>query len=439
MLFSVLNSLKSHPFYYLSPNTYAVGNCAEEIYCGLIKARVTGKKLIILYMFDLPFIFKYKLTNRSLFSIESNYIYNPNKYLLFLIRLILTGIYIPLRTVALVMRNFFDVRLDEAYSYPCIGRNELFVNNLVDSHFSFENVMQYDWKTKFGYEFDFTIGGQSKSDIFNNLEKMGLPKDAWYVCLHVRESGFRDDRGRREYRNANISNYIPAIKKIVSEGGWVVRLGDNTMTPLPKIQNVIDYPFYDFKSDLTDLCLIKHCNFYIGCQSGVFDVAKLLNKPTLLINMYNWTFGGPLHTKDRGILKHIFSKKNKSYLSIKELFSGGYETQNMNGEVTDYIFVENSKNEILEAVSEYMDCIVKNSFAASETQLTSQNYVRKQAYSIFENSRLAPKNVMSDHEELIERYRIASQVLGSSGFICSKYLEKNWESDSLNSTKERNL
>ena len=97
MLFSVLNSLKSHPFYYLSPNTYAVGNCAEEIYYGLIKARVTGKKLIILYMFDLPFIFKYKLTNRSLFSIKSNYIYNPNKYLLFLIRLILTGIYIPLR------------------------------------------------------------------------------------------------------------------------------------------------------------------------------------------------------------------------------------------------------------------------------------------------------------------------------------------------------
>ena len=77
--------------------------------------------------------------------------------------------------------------------------------------------------------------------------------------------------------------------------------------------------------------------------------------------MYNWTFGGPLHNCDRGILKHIFSKKKKVYLSVKELFSGGWDTQNMNGIIEDYDFVENSDEEILDAVVEYLDCVENNS------------------------------------------------------------------------------
>ena len=51
-----------------------------------------------------------------------------------------------------------------------------------------------------------------------------------YACMFV-EAGFRGDKGRRNYRNPNILNYIPAIKEITSRGGWVVRMGDNTMDP----------------------------------------------------------------------------------------------------------------------------------------------------------------------------------------------------------------
>ena len=60
-VFEKINQQKNHKYYYLSPHVYAVGNCSEEIYYGLIKARLLKKKLIILYPFDILFIFRYKL------------------------------------------------------------------------------------------------------------------------------------------------------------------------------------------------------------------------------------------------------------------------------------------------------------------------------------------------------------------------------------------
>jgi hypothetical protein len=41
-----INSPSKHPYYYLSPTPYVVGNCAEEIYCGLIKAKETWKNFL---------------------------------------------------------------------------------------------------------------------------------------------------------------------------------------------------------------------------------------------------------------------------------------------------------------------------------------------------------------------------------------------------------
>ena len=96
-IFKRINKQKSCKYYYLSPHVYAVGNCSEEIYYGLIKARALNKKLVILYPFDIPFLFRYKLTNRYLFSLKSNDIYRPNALILCCIRLLMTIIYGVLR------------------------------------------------------------------------------------------------------------------------------------------------------------------------------------------------------------------------------------------------------------------------------------------------------------------------------------------------------
>ena len=115
---------------------------------------------------------------------------------------------------------------------------------------------------------------------------LGLPEDAWHVCLHVREKGFHDDHTDlvSSDRNADIETYYPAIEEIVSRGGWVVRMGDRAMTPLPPMKGVIDYPFSDVKSDEMDVYLTATARFFLGTASGLFLVPTFFGVPVVITN-----------------------------------------------------------------------------------------------------------------------------------------------------------
>jgi hypothetical protein len=67
--------------------------------------------------------------------------------------------------------------------------------------------------------------------------RLGIPEDAWYVCLHVREPSFhgRWNKVWEQARDADIRTYGAAIKTIVERGGYVIRMGDPSMPPLPPI------------------------------------------------------------------------------------------------------------------------------------------------------------------------------------------------------------
>jgi hypothetical protein len=202
------------------------------------------------------------------------------------------------------------------------------------------------------------------------------------------------------------------------------------MKPLPEMDMLIDYPFTKYKNDSMDITLISECFFFIGCQSGIYDVAKLFGKPVLLLNMYNWTFGGPLHCHDRGIIKHIFSKREQKFLSIEEIFSTEWEAQNTNNIVQDYSFFENTEDEIYDAVIEYMSYMQENLFPVSDLQIKSSNCIKRQAHLIFNNTEsMLPENVLNNNENIKQKYRMCSQVEGSCGFICNFYLDKNWNID----------
>ena len=116
-IFHKINSSKSHPYFYLSPHVYSFGNCAVEIEHGLIRVKYAKKKLVILYPFDIPFIFKYKLTNRALFNIKSDLIVDQGKYVSILSRTLMTIIYMPLRVVGLMLRKFSRFNLLDSYHF----------------------------------------------------------------------------------------------------------------------------------------------------------------------------------------------------------------------------------------------------------------------------------------------------------------------------------
>ncbi len=423
----------SRRFYFLTPHPYAIGNCSEEIYLGLIKAKEQNKRLFLIYLLDIPFIFRFNLTNKSIFLINSKYIYNPNKIIIIILRILLTLLYIPVRSSSLLLYKLYNVRLDESFSFPTIGKDDLFLPETSINDFQYNLISSDRWKEKYQYKFDISIQSLSKQQVLELVYQLGIPPNAWFVCLHVRESGFRNDKGRREHRNSNINSYIPAINHITSNGGWVVRMGDDSMSKLPNLKNVIDYPHTSFKSELMDLVLIKLCYFFIGCQSGIFDVAKLFNKPVLLVNMINWTFGGPLHYQDRGILKHLYSKNKKRYLSINEMYTSDWSVQNINSTVnSDYSFADNTEQEIFDAVNEYYKLLSDDFFEPSIIQKSAAKELKTYSKQIVITNRLAPNSIMNDQEEMIEKFRYGIQIGGSLGHICNTYLNKNWSCDTLN-------
>ena len=113
------------------------------------------------------------------------------------------------------------------------------------------------------------------------LKKMGIPEDAWFVTCHVREPHFKH---REDFRDSDILTYFEAFKEITDRGGWVIRIGDQSMSPLPKMNRVIDYATSEFKSDWMDIFLLADAKFILGCSSGPTTVAYAFGTPIAMTN-----------------------------------------------------------------------------------------------------------------------------------------------------------
>ena len=193
------------------------------------------------------------------------------------------------------------------------------------------------------------------------LGRLGVPEDAWFVALHVRESGFYDEDvawSHNRYRNGRIVDYVDAIKAITDRGGWVLRLGDPTMTPLPKMDRVIDYALGEHRSDWMDLFGMTQCRFFVGTASGPMNVARAFCVPVAATNYFaagTW----PFSLGDVFIHKLHRSKTDGRLLSLREaleppLFAAWNP---MVYDACDVEVLDNSPADIRDAVIEMMDML----------------------------------------------------------------------------------
>lgn len=202
----------------------------------------------------------------------------------------------------------------------------------------------------------------SKSDEekgWDCLERMGVPRDAWFVGLHVRESGFHKGWNQRYIptRDADINTYTQAIESIVARGGWVIRLGDPTMKPLEKsIPQVIDYARSLFKSDWMDIFLCGKCRFFMGTNSGLCLVPPTFGVPCVLTN---WTpiAVRPHMGQDIFIPKLYWFEQEQRYLSFAEIIAPpiGYSQFVRDFDSTGIEVVDNTPEEINAVVVEMLD------------------------------------------------------------------------------------
>ncbi len=254
-----------------------------------------------------------------------------------------------------------------------------------------------------------------------SLQKIGLSGEDWFVCLHNREAGYHQDQ--TDLRNSSIVNYQLAIKKIVDAGGWVFRMGDSSMTLLPKMERVVDYPFTEFKSELMDLFLVKNCRFYLGQNSGLVDVAYLFGKRCALVNTTEWAIGFPRLENSRVIFKHFYSLKMKRYLAVQELLAQPFSVMDLHHFKRDFEVRENSATEIAELVDEFLSEPEEfNSLQMAFVDLRKkqlQGWLNQELYSDPEQDRIL-------------KYRLFSRIDGCKATVGRAYLAQNWIANSLN-------
>lgn len=183
------------------------------------------------------------------------------------------------------------------------------------------------------------------------LQTLDVPPDAWFVGLHVREGR----ENSRAARDASVDTYRLAMESVVERGGWVIRMGDPSMTQLPPMPQVIDYAHSAVRIDWMDVFLWARCRFFIGTQSGPAWVPPTFGVPCVATN---WTF----HSRrwfgqDLFIPKLLWSESEERYFSFAEtLTSEEGITESLDHLAFKGVrFVDNTAEEIRDVVVEMLD------------------------------------------------------------------------------------
>jgi putative glycosyltransferase (TIGR04372 family) len=119
------------------------------------------------------------------------------------------------------------------------------------------------------------------------LRRCGVPEESWFVGLHVRDTGFEEGAWKHQHRAgrcAHIHTYLPAIDEITKRGGWVVRLGDPGMVPLPRLPQVIDMTLTPSPGPWFDVFVWAKSKFFIATPSGPSECPPTFGVPVIHTN-----------------------------------------------------------------------------------------------------------------------------------------------------------
>ena len=244
------------------------------------------------------------------------------------------------------------------------------------------------------------------------LQKLGLPKGAWYVTLHVREPGYRDEtrkNSQEDFRNANPYDYLKAIDAITSSGGWVFRMGDPSMSELPSLPQVIDYAHHEIRSDVMDVFLGATCAFCIGTSSGYFRIPRYFGVPVLYTNCSPSVGYFSLMEHDLALITLLKEKNTNKYLSFKEILtppvSMFWSARGFND--AGLLSIKNTPEELREATKEMINQTIGNNVQEpDDLQIRFKSLAEKcgSKYGEYSAKAFAPisREFIHNHDDLLD-------------------------------------
>jgi putative glycosyltransferase (TIGR04372 family) len=241
---------------------------------------------------------------------------------------------------------------------------------------------------------------------------IGIPEDAWWVCVHSRESGYSggEDFGQA-YRNSDIESYKLAIEEVINRGGWCVRMGDSSMCPIQCDGNIFDYASYTKKNKALDMYFAAKSHLFLGNTSGAFMLASLFGVPVANANMVPISATFPYGKYDLGIPKLYRHKESGRTLSFNEMFSSDLASARLDKiyKNSENEVINNSSEEILDLLKEQLDRIAgvfNETTEDIEMQLYFRSFFVEGHHSIHSSSRIAT-TFLRRHKNLISAESIS--------------------------------
>ena len=192
---------------------------------------------------------------------------------------------------------------------------------------------------------------------------MGIPENAWYVTCHIREpgwSGETQENSQQMIRNSDPETYLEAFKFIVSKGGYVIRMGRNSLKKINNSKNIIDLTNRVNKSEFLDIFLGASSKFSIVTSSGYSSIPISFGVPILHVNQMptNEIF----QCRDEDLYMPKILKKNNKTLSLAETFIHEHTAivDDVAAQEKGIEFINNSSKEILEATMDMYNAVFEN-------------------------------------------------------------------------------
>jgi putative glycosyltransferase (TIGR04372 family) len=272
-----------------------------------------------------------------------------------------------------VMRGI-DVRHIPDYRLPKYGRGIHGVNGdlyVVEDGAWLENTFPAKMCGR-NPSFHYSLTPEDREQGRRLWSRLGIPADAPVVVLHNRESGWQPTLTYHSYRNADIERCLPAVDYLLRRGYYVVRIGDRSVKPLPKLSDrLLDMPFHPLYHPSVELYCTAMCRFFVSVPSGPLSFAVAFNKPVVWINSpivsYHW--GNPL---DLLVPKKYYSHRLKRYLTYAEIVTSPLIDFSQTEEFSRFgvELHENTPDELLRSVQE-MDARLdsQDPYSASRRQV----------------------------------------------------------------------
>jgi putative glycosyltransferase (TIGR04372 family) len=195
------------------------------------------------------------------------------------------------------------------------------------------------------------------------LRKLGIFENDWFVVLHVRQA--LDG----SLRNADINTYLESILEVTSRGGWVIRIGDNLMPKLPKMEKVIDLAHASTHDGNFDVFLLATCKFSIVSNSGPAEIPFYFLKNRVITNIVCIKHA-VTNPGDIVIPIFFYNKKERIHVKLKEVLESDSFSTEINIRKNKEIELKyNSSEEIHSAVCQMISFVNNNIEPLSKQQL----------------------------------------------------------------------